>query len=46
MVAGLRVVFTTNPASLMLYGYAVPPNGTRGSVTGNGGGVFGERAQE
>lgn len=33
MVAGLRVVFTPNPASLVLYSYAVPPRGTRGTVT-------------
>jgi len=33
MVKGLRVVFTPNPASRMLYSYRVPETGTRGTIT-------------
>jgi hypothetical protein len=33
MVRGLRVVFSPNPVSKMLYSYPVPKEGTRGTVT-------------
>lgn len=33
MVRGLRVVFSPNPASLLLYSDGVPVAGTRGTVT-------------
>jgi hypothetical protein len=33
MVRGLRVVFSPNPVSRMLYSYPVPEPGTRGTVT-------------
>jgi len=33
MVRGLRVVFSPNPASRVLYSYRVPEPGTRGTVT-------------
>ena len=33
MVRGLRVMFSPNPASRMLYSHRVPESGTRGTVT-------------
>ena len=33
MVLGLRVVFSPNPVSRVLYSYPVPDAGTRGTVT-------------
>ena len=33
MVRGLRVVFSPNPASRLLYSYRVPVLGTRGAVS-------------
>ena len=33
MVKGLRVVFSPNPASGMLYSYRVSETGTRGTIT-------------
>jgi len=33
MVKGLRVAFSLNPASRMLYSYRVPEAGTRGTIT-------------
>ena len=33
MVKGLRVVFSPNPASRMMYSYRVPETGTRGTIT-------------
>ena len=33
MVKGLRVVFSPNPASGMLYSYRVPEAGARGTIT-------------
>src|SRR5437867_12613324 len=33
MVRGLRVVFSPNPASRMLYSYRVPEAGARGTIT-------------
>ncbi len=33
MVRGLRVVFSPNPASRVLYSYRVPEPGARGTVT-------------
>ena len=33
MVCGLRVVFSPNPASRLLYSYRVPDSGARGTVT-------------
>jgi hypothetical protein len=33
MVRGLRVVFSPNPVSRMLYSYPVPESGARGTVT-------------
>ena len=33
MVRGLRVVFSPNPASCMLYSYRVPEAGARGTIT-------------
>jgi hypothetical protein len=33
MLKGLRVVFSPNPVSRVLYSYSVPEPGTRGTVT-------------
>jgi len=33
MVRGLRVVFSPNPASRMLYSYRIPETGARGTIT-------------
>jgi len=33
VVRGLRVMFSPNPASRMLYSYRVPESGARGTVT-------------
>jgi hypothetical protein len=33
MLKGLRVVFSPNPVSRLLYSYRVPEPGTRGTVT-------------
>jgi hypothetical protein len=33
MVQGLRVIFSPNPVSRVMYSYPVPDTGTRGTVT-------------